>query len=501
MEAAVRRTTSRAGTDSYRWWALATTSLGALLASLNMSTLVIALPDMVRSLHVGILDVVWILLAYMLAQTAAVLTVGRLGDMWGRKRLYVSGFALFTVMALAAGFASATWLLILLRVLAGVGGALMVANSGAIVTDAFPRRELGVALGINAMVIAVGSAVGPVLGGWLTSFGWQWVFWFNVPLGLIGTAWSFFVLREPGHTRESQRVDWVGNVVFVVAITGLLICLSMGGIEGWTHPLVLAGAVAFLVGSPLFVWLELHVDNPLLDFSLFRNRLFTIANVAQLINGTSRMGLLFLLIFYFQGPAQKDPVTTGLLVLPLAGVLFVVSGPAGWISDHIGSRIPATAGLLLTALGLIGMAATISIHAPYGLLAFWMVLVGVGGGLFNSPNSSSIMAAVAPEQRGVASGVRMLVAFTGAMVSIAFVLAIVTSSMPKSVMLKIFSGLTTGLPDSEVQPFINGIKLVLFTLGGISLVTVPLSLVRGQETARRGQPHQVLSEPASDLPG
>ena len=162
---------------------------------------------MVRSLHVGIIDVVWILLAYMLAQTAAVLTVGRLGDMWGRKRLYVSGFALFTVMALIAGFASTTWLLIALRVLAGIGGALMVANSGAIVTDAFPRRELGVALGINAMVIAVGSAVGPVLGGWLTSFGWQWVFWFNVPLGLLGTVWSYFVLHDPARHRASRGAD------------------------------------------------------------------------------------------------------------------------------------------------------------------------------------------------------------------------------------------------------------------------------------------------------
>jgi EmrB/QacA subfamily drug resistance transporter len=466
-----------------------------------MSTLVIALPAMVRSLHVGIIDVVWILLAYMLAQTAAVLTVGRLGDIWGRKRLYVSGFALFTVMALIAGFASTTWLLIALRALAGIGGALMVANSGAIVTDAFPRRELGVALGINAMVIAVGSAVGPVLGGWLTSFGWEWVFWFNVPLGLLGTVWSYAVLHDPAKHRGTQRLDWTGNALFVIAMTGLLLTLSMGGIEGWTNPLVVAGGVAFAVGAPLFVLVERRVRDPLLDFNLFKNRLFTIANVAQLINGTSRMGLLFLLIFYFQGPAQKDAVTTGILVLPLAGVLFLVSGPSGWISDHIGSRIPATTGLLFTAIGLVGMAAVISLHTPYPVLAFWMVLVGVGGGLFNSPNSSSIMAAVSPEQRGVASGVRMLVAFTGAMLSIAFVLAIVTSSMPKSVMLKIFAGVTTGLPDSALQPFITGIKLALYTLGIISLLTVPLSLIRGEERRRSDDPHLVLSEPTSDLPG
>jgi EmrB/QacA subfamily drug resistance transporter len=488
------------GATAYRWWALAVTSIGALLASLNMSTLVIALPDMVRSLRVGILDVVWVLLAYMLAQTAAVLTVGRLGDMWGRRRLYVAGFAIFTLMSLLAGFASLTWLLIAVRVVAGVGGALMVANSGAIVTDAFPRRELGIALGINTMVVSVGSAVGPVLGGWLTSFGWQWVFWFNVPLGVMGTAWSLLVLRDLAPPRTRQRIDWVGNLVFVVAMTGVLIALTMGGIEGWSNPLVVAGIVAFVVGAPVFVWIETRVESPLLDLRLFRNRLFTIANLAQLINGTARMGLLFLLIFYFQGPQQKDPVTTGILVLPLAGLLFVVSAPSGWLSDHIGSRIPATLGLLLTGVGLAGMAASVGIHTAYPTLALWMALVGIGGGLFNSPNSSSIMAAVKAAERGVASGVRMLVAFSGSMVSIAFVLAVVTSSMPKPVMLRIFAGVTSGLSDSQVEPFIGGMRLVLWVLAAISLVTVPLSLVRGAETARRRRTVPPLSDPATDLP-
>jgi len=472
--------------STYRWWALGVTSVGALLAALNMSTLVIALPAMVRSLHAGLLDVVWVLLAYMLAQTAAVLTVGRLGDMWGRKRLYTAGFALFTAMALAAGFASSTWLLIALRAVAGVGGALMVANSGAIVTDAFPRRELGVALGINAMVVGVGAAVGPVLGGWLTQFGWQWVFWFNVPLGLVGTYVSIAVLRELNASTRRQRLDVAGNLLFLVATTGLLIALTMGGIEGWSQPLVVAGIIAFVAGAPAFVVLELHRAEPLLDFGLFRNRLFTVANVAQLVNGTARMGFLFLLIFYFQGPQQKDPVTAGVLVMPLALTMFLVSAPSGWISDHLGSRLPASSGLLLTGIGLAGMAATVGIHSTYPLLAFWMALVGVGGGLFNSPNASSIMAAVRPAERGVASGIRMLVAFMGSMVSIAFVLAIVTSSMPRTVMLRIFSGVTSGLADAQVQPFVTGMQAALWVLAAVSLVAVPLSLTRGAEASRRG---------------
>jgi EmrB/QacA subfamily drug resistance transporter len=472
----------------YRWWALSTTSLGALLASLNMSTLVIALPDLMRSLHIGVLDVTWVLLSYMLAQTAAVLTVGRLGDMWGRKRLYVTGFVVFTLMALLSGLATSAWQLILLRALAGIGGALMVANSSAIVTDAFPRHQLGLALGINGMVVAVGTAIGPVLGGWLTSFGWQWVFWFNVPVSVIGSVWAMAILREPSKRRERQHIDWLGNAVFLVGLSGLLLFLSMGGIEGWTTPLVLGGAVAFVIALPLFIAIERRVAEPLLDLSLFRSRIFAIGNLTQLLNATSRMGLLFLLVFYFQGPQQRDAVTAGLLVTPLAVFMFLLSPVSGWVSDRIGSRIPAVAGLSLTGVGLALMAATIGTRTSYPMLAVGMSLVGAGAGIFTSPNASSIMAAVRAEQRGVASGVRMLTAFVGSMFSIAFVLAIVTSSLPTEVMLKIFSGATTGLSDAQVTPFVNGVRGALLVLAAISLLSAPLSLLRGNETSRRRAP-------------
>ena len=485
-----------ATTGSYRWWALSTTSLGALLASLNMSTLVIALPDLLRSLHAGVLDVTWVLLAYILAQTATVLTVGRLGDMWGRKRLYVTGFAVFTVLALLSGFATTAWLLIVLRALAGVSGALMLANSSAIVADAFPDRQLGLALGINGMVVAVGTAIGPVLGGWLTSFGWQWVFWFNVPLAMLGTVWALLILREPVHTARRQRIDWLGNAVFLVGLSGLLLFLSMGGIEGWGKPLVIAGAVAFVICLPLFIWLERRVAEPLLDLSLFRSRVFAIGNLTQLLNATSRMGLLFLLVFYFQGPQQRDPVTAGLLVTPIAAVMFLFSPLSGWISDRIGSRIPATVGLVTTGVGLAVMAATMGQNTSYPVLAVGMGLVGAGAGIFTSPNASSIMSAVRPEQRGVASGVRVLTALAGSMFSIAFVLAIVTSSLPTAVMLKIFSGVTTGLSEAQVTPFINGVRGTLFVLAAISLLSAPLSLLRGREASRQ---QRTVVSPGGDV--
>ena len=472
-------------TDNHRWSVLVVTSLGALLASLNMSTLVIALPSLLRSLHTGIIEVVWVLLSYLLAQTALVLSAGRLSDDFGRKRLYAGGFALFTGMALLSGFAGTPVLLIALRVLAGCGGALMLANSGAIVADSFPRRELGLALGINAMVIAVGSAIGPVLGGWLTSISWQWVFWFNVPLGVLGTVASVVVLRDTPRAHRRQRIDWLGNLVFLVALTGLLVALSMGGIEGWTHPAVVVGAVLFVAGTPLFFRVENTVADPLLDLRLFANRLFAVANLTQFLNGLARMGLLFLLVFFFQGPEGKDPVIAGVLVLPLPVGMFVFSPVSGMVSDRIGSRLPSSLGLLLTAAGLLGMAATISVGVSYPLLALWLGITGAGAGLFNSPNASSIMAAVAPAQRGVASGIRMLLAFTGSMISIAFVLAIVTSSLPKAAMLQIFSGVASGLAATQVAPFITGVRVALLVLGLVSLVTAPLSLLRGAEESRR----------------
>jgi EmrB/QacA subfamily drug resistance transporter len=475
--------------DRNKWLVLAITSMGSLLASLNMSTLVIALPDLLRSLHISVLDVTWVLLSYLLAMTAAVLTVGRLGDMWGRKRLFVAGTAMFTLMSLLCGFATGAATLILLRVLSGVASAMVSANSSAIVTDVFPRRELGLALGVNMMVLAVGSAVGPVLGGWLTIYGWQWVFWFNVPLGVVATVAAIRVVPNPPRTGRRQRIDWAGNFTAVTALTGLLLALSGGGILGWSHPMVITGAIAFAVCGPLFIRIEQRVPEPLLDLSLFRDRLFAIGNFTQGINGTARMGMLFLLVFYFQGPGRFDPITAGLLVTPLAALMFLASPLSGWISDRVGSRVPSTAGLTITAMGLGGMALSVG-DGPvnYPLLAVWMGLAGVGAGIFAAPNSSSLMAAVPPDKRGVAAGIRMLVSFTGSMISVALVLAIVTSALPQQVMLSIFSGTTTGLSASQVHPFISGMRIALGVLALLSLLTAPLSLLRGKEEARRTVP-------------
>src|SRR4051795_1079419 len=225
----------------YKWWALSCTSAGMLLATINSGTLIIALPDLERALHTSLLSLVWVILAYMIASTVLVVTAGRLSDLFGRKKAYVAGFLVFSAASLGAGFAGDGTELILWRIAQGVGGAFLFANSAALVTDAFPARQLGLAMGTNTMVAAVGLVLGPVLGGVLVTISWHWVFWFNVPLGLAASAWAAFVLRELARPDAVRGLDIPGGVVFVAGLTGLVLGVSKGGLSGWSDPGVIGG--------------------------------------------------------------------------------------------------------------------------------------------------------------------------------------------------------------------------------------------------------------------
>src|SRR5215217_1511499 len=268
----------RVGVDAdhahYKWWALSCTSLGMLLATINSGTLIIALPDLERALGVSILLLVWVILAYMISSTVLVLFAGRLSDLFGRKRAYVAGFVLFGVASLGAGFSGGGTELILWRIAQGIGGAFLFANAGAIVTDAFPREQLGVAMGTNTMVAAVGLVLGPVLGGALVELSWHWVFWFNVPFALAGAAWGALVLRELAKRDAVRGHDLLGTTTFVAGLTGLVLGLSRGGITGWSDPTTIVALAAGVVLLPLFVLIERRVSVPMLDLTIFRNRMF-----------------------------------------------------------------------------------------------------------------------------------------------------------------------------------------------------------------------------------
>jgi EmrB/QacA subfamily drug resistance transporter len=467
---------------SYRWWVLSVTSLGMFLATVNSGTLLIALPDVERELGTSLFTLVWVILAYMVASTVLLLPAGRLADQFGRRRLYVAGLALFTLASLGAGLADSGTALILWRILQGAGGAFVFANSGALVTDAFPRRELGLAMGTNVMVAAVGLVVGPILGGWLVGFGWQWVFWFNVPLGLVGTVWAAVVLRELARRDTSGGYDLPGNLLALGGLTGLVVGLSDAGLDGWTAPMVVAGLIAAALMLPAFVWVEARSPAPMLDLSLFRIRVYSAAAAAAFLNGLARFALMFLFVFYFQGPQGDDPITAGLKLTPLALGMLVSSPIAGWWADRHGSRAPAVLGMLLSAAGLAAMT-TLQVNSPFWQSALWLSVVGVGSGIFNSPNTSAMMAAAPPWRRGIASGTRTMLQNTGAVISIALMLLIVTSVVPTDLLFRIFSGLTTGLSADRLEPFMHGMHVALWVLVAFSLMGAVVSGLRGRHVA------------------
>src|SRR4051812_10145006 len=468
----------------YKWWALSCTSLGMLMATINSGTLIIALPDLERELHTSLLQLVWVILAYMISSTVLVLTAGRLSDLFGRKKAYVGGFVLFALASLGAGFAADGTQLILWRIVQGIGGAFLFANAAALVTDAFPKRQLGVALGTNTMVAAVGLVLGPVLGGLLVTASWQWVFWFNVPFGIVGAVWRALVLHELAKRDQQRGLDLLGTATFVVGLTGLVYGISKGGISGWDSPLVIGSLAAAAVLLPLFVWIEARGRAPMLDLTIFRNRLFAAATAAAFINGLSRFALMFLFVFYFQGAQGDDPITAGIKLAPLAVGMLVSSPLAGMWADRRGSRTLAALGMLVSAAGLALMT-TLQVDTAYWETGLWMFVVGVGSGMFNSPNTAAMMGVVPPKRRGIAAGARVLLQNTGAVISIAFVLAVVTAAIPKSVLFQIFSGLHSGLSDAKLQPFIDNMHTALWVLAATSVAGMIVSLMRPSGSSAR----------------
>jgi EmrB/QacA subfamily drug resistance transporter len=466
-----------AGHEHYRWWALSCTSVGMLLATINSGTLIIALPDLERSLHTSLLELVWVILAYMIASTVLVLTAGRLSDLFGRKRAYVGGFALFALTSLGAGFAGSGTELILWRIAQGIGGALLFANAAALVTDAFPREQLGLAMGTNTMVAAVGLVLGPVLGGVLVSISWHWVFWFNVPLALAGSVWGALVLRELAKPDEVRGLDLLGTASFVAGLTGLVLGVSRGGISGWGDPVAVGGLIASALFLPAFVAIERRGRAPMLDLTIFRDRMFSAATAAAFINGFSRFSLLFVFVFYFQGAQGDDPITAGVKLAPMAIGMLIASPLAGVWADRRGSRALAAVGMVVGGVGLALMT-TLQPHSPYWESSLWLLVVGIGSGMFNSPNTAAMMGAVPPYRRGIAAGARTMLQNTGAVISIAFVLAVITAAVPKDVLFQIFSGLHSGLSDAKLAPFIHNMHTALWVLAATSMVGAVVSLMR-----------------------
>jgi EmrB/QacA subfamily drug resistance transporter len=455
-----------------------------LLAATNSGTLIIALPNLERSLHASLLALVWVILAYLIAATVLVLTAGRLSDLFGRKRAYVGGFLVFALASLGAGFSSDTTMLILWRILQGIGSSFIFANAAALVTDAFPKEQLGLAMGGNTMVAAIGLVLGPVLGGALVSISWHWVFWFNVPLALLGAVWGGLILRELAKPDTVRGYDVLGTSTFVLGLTGLVLGVSRGGLSGWNDTIVIVSLAAALLLLPTWVAIERRSRAPMLDLDIFRNRLFAAASAASFINGLARFALMFLFVFYYQGAQGDTPLHAGINLIPLALGMLVASPIAGIYADRHGSRALAAMGMLVSAAGLVAMT-TLGVHTPYWQSGLWLLIVGVGSGMFNSPNTAAMMGTVPAKRRGVAAGARTLLQNTGAVLSIAFVLAIVTSAIPKATLFAIFSGLSKGLSEQKLAPFISNMHVALWVLAATSAVGIGVCLLRPSHVGTR----------------
>ncbi len=481
--------------DNYKWWALSATSLGMFMAVLNDTTLLVALPTLIRVLHMSSFLAIWVMLSYMVVQTILVLTVGRFSDMYGRKRWYVAGFAIFTAASLAAGFASNGVALLMIRAVQAIGGSLVLGNSTAIVADAFPKRQLGLALGINSIVIAIGMVLGPVIGGLLvTDANWHWVFWFNVPVGIIGTLWAARQLHDVTTPVSGQKIDYGGNLTYMLSLLGTLIAITWGGIEGWHSPIVLFAVLTAVVGFVVFIRWEMASPDPLLKLQLFRIRAFAMGNLSNLFIAMGRGAIVLLFIFYFQGARGDNALEAGISVIPMAIAMGVVAPVSGWMADRMGARVLATAGAFVMGISLLGFAATVSLNTPYWLIAFWLVVAGAGNGLFNSPNTSAIMGSVGPQERGIAAGTRTMLLNTGNVFSIGMVLALVAATVPPAMMLAIFSGLPSHVGAAGMLHFIHGLDLAFALMSVMAFASAVLSYLRGpqEQTARVLEPSRAM---------
>jgi MFS family permease len=412
---------------NYKWIALSNTTLGMLMATINASIMLIALPDIFRGIGVNPLQpgntslLLWLIMGYLVVTAVLVVSFGRLGDMFGRVRMFNLGFALFALFSIMLSLTwlhgtEAAWWLIGMRILQGVGGAMLMANSSAILTDAFPANERGLALGLNQVAAIAGSFIGLVLGGVLGPLSWRYVFLVSVPFGVLGTIWSYLKLQERG-IRRPARLDWAGNVTFGAGLIAVLVGITYGiqpyggHTMGWTSPHVLALIIGGLVILAIFCVIETRVAEPMFRLALFRIRPFTAGNMASLLSSLGRGGLMFILIIWLQGiylpihgySFSDTPLWAGIAMLPLT-IGFLIAGPvSGWLSDRFGARPFSTGGMILAAASF-ALLQVLPVDFVYWQFAGILLLNGIGMGLFASPNRAAIMNSLPPERRGVGAG-------------------------------------------------------------------------------------------------
>src|SRR6516164_1907765 len=467
---------SRALGPRYKWIALSNTTLGMLMATINQSIVLIALPDIFRGIGLNPLSpgntsyLLWMFMGFLVVSAVLVVSFGRLGDMFGRVRMYTLGFAIFSIASILLtvtwmhGSDGAMWLIIW-RVVQGIGGAFLFANAAAIVTDAFPANQRGTALGLNSIAAIAGSFIELILGGVLAPINWHLIFLVSAPIGVFGTVWAYFMLHDIG-VRKHARMDWWGNLLFAVGLIAILVGITYGLLPygghpmGWTNPWVLVSLFGGVVLLIIFVWVETKVAEPLFKISLFKIRPFAAGNVANLAMAMNRGGLQFMLIIWLQGiwlplhgyGYSQTPLWAGIYLVPLT-IGFLVSAPlSGILSDRFGAKSFTVGGPMLAAATFLALA-FLPVNFAYWQFAVLIAINGFGTGLFVSPNRAEMMNSVPAGERGAAGGMIATFMNSASVLSIGIFFSLMVAGLSSTLPSSLFGGLTAqGVPASAAVP-------------------------------------------------
>jgi MFS family permease len=468
------------GKIAYKWIALSNTTLGVFMAFLDGSIVLISLPAIFNGIKVNPLApgetnyLLWTLIGYLVVTSTLLVTFGRISDMFGRVRLYNLGFAIFAtgsiLLFLVQGTGNAAALqIIIFRLFQAIGGAFLIANSPAIITDAFPPNQRGLAMGINMIAGTTGTFIGLLVGGILASINWRFVFLVSVPFSVGGTIWAYLALHELASIRKNQRLDIPGNILFALSLTAILVGATYGiqpygtSSMGWGNPFVLACLIGGALALMVFVLVEQHVPDPMFRLELFKIRMFSTSNVAAFLASLARGGLNFVLVIWLQGiwlplhgySYAQTPFWAGIYMLPLT-IGFMVMGPiSGVLADRYGSRVLSTIGMLLCAIGFGGLMLT-PVNFTFSTFAIAIMVIGVGMGLFVSPNITAVMNSVPAEHRGASSGMRSTFSNAANTVSISWIFAIVTIGLATHLPTALYQGLIQdGVPANVAQQVAN----------------------------------------------
>jgi EmrB/QacA subfamily drug resistance transporter len=490
---------------SYAWRVLSVVSMASIATALGSSSLNVALPEVVRHFDASATAANWILLSYMLANTVLMVAFGRLADMFGRRTMYLLGLATYTVASLLLGFAPGAWFLVGLRVVQAAGGAMLLANSAALLADAFPPRHLARGMGIYIASFSVAQLAGPTLGGYLTHrFGWEWVFWYNVPVGVVCLAWGAVVLRKVGGQGGGRGIDVPGNLLVLVSLGSLLIGLSEVGDRSWGDPVVVGCLALFVLVVPVFFLVERRSAHPVVDVGLFSDLPFALGLLTSFLNAVSRMAVVLLIALFYQAVHGEDPVSAGLKVLPLPVAAMIASACSGVLHARL---TPRTIVLLSTSVGTAGLLLLllrISVGVGYAPIACGLVLVGVGSGMFMPANTMSMLDGIAPDRIGIVNAMRLMIQNTGVVVSTALAMSIVTSRLPAELRSRVFDGTIAHVAPHALAQLVAGYRLALLVMTVISALAVVASLGRrrtpGLPVEAAGRARRRSSEPGDVSP-